>query len=163
MAKILDIITNPDPRLRKKSKPLEIAGLTKKELKKLGSLCDDMIETMIKKDGIGLAASQVGENVRAITINTKNGPIFMLNPELTGKSLLKEAGEEGCLSVPGIFGQVKRHRKLVCQYCQLDGKKIKMKAEGLMARVIQHEVDHLDGILFIDKATKISKHEDEHK
>ena len=102
--------------------------------------------------------AQIGKNVRLAVINTKNGRIFLINPKITKKSLLKEWGEEGCLSVPGVFGQVKRHKKITCEY--LDQKSVEnaIKAEGLLARVIQHEIDHLDGILFIDKAKNL-KHD----
>lgn len=160
MPKILNIITNPNPVLRRKSK---VVDMKKDDLKKMSALCDDMTETMFKSDGVGLAAPQIGENIRAIVINTKDGPIFMINPEITSKSLLKEFGEEGCLSVPHFYGQVKRHKKITCQFCRLEGSKIKMKAEGLLARVIQHETDHLDGILFIDKAKKIVEEKPENK
>lgn len=152
MAKTLKIVTNPNPILRKVSieiSPEEISS------KKMNELCLNMAETMIKKDGVGLAAPQVGKNIRAVVVNTKEGPIFMINPKIKNKSLTKEWGEEGCLSVPGIFGQVKRHKNLTCVFYDIRGEKNQMKAKGLLARVIQHEVDHLDGILFIDKAKDV--------
>lgn len=149
MAKILKIVTNPNPILRKISEEI---GLEEAGSKKMNELCLNMAETMVKKDGIGLAAPQIGKNIRAIVINTKEGPVFMINPKIKNKSLKKEWGEEGCLSVPGVFGQVKRHKSLICVFYNIKGEKNQMKAKGLLARVIQHEIDHLDGILFIDKA-----------
>lgn len=152
MAKILKIVVNPSEILRKKNKKIDFA---KADIKKLKQLCADMTETMKKSDGVGLAAPQVGENIRLAVVNTKDGPICLLNPELTKKSLTKEWGEEGCLSVPCVFGEVKRHKKVTCSFCDISGKVEEIKAEGLFARVIQHELDHLDGILFIDKAKKL--------
>jgi len=152
MPKILKIITNPDETLRKKNAKVDFK---KVHLKKLNELCLNMSETMLKSDGVGLAAPQVGENIRLVVINTKDGQVCMINPEITKKSLTKEWGEEGCLSVPCVYGQVRRHKKVTCEYCDARGQKLKMDAEGLLARVVQHELDHLDGILFIDKAKKL--------
>ena len=152
MTRILKITINPNPILRKVSEeisPEEIGS------KKINELCLNMAETMVKKDGVGLAAPQVGKNIRAVVVNTKDGPVFMVNPKIKNKSLTKEWGEEGCLSVPGVFGQVKRHKSQICVFYDIKGKKNQMKAKGLLARVIQHEIDHLDGILFIDKAKDI--------
>ncbi len=154
MAKILSILINPHPILRRKSReigPEEIGSADTKEL------CLDMMKTMAAKDGVGLAAPQVGRNIRLIAINVKNEPIVMLNPKITKKSWAKEWGEEGCLSLPGIFGRVKRHRKIKCVYIDGNGTGKKMDAAGLLARVIQHEIDHLDGILFIDRTKKITR------
>ena len=152
MSRLLPIIINPNPILRKKS--VEIKQIQAKQFQQL---CLDMGRTMKEKDGVGLAAPQIGKNNRLIVINTKDGHVCMINPEITKKSWAKEWGEEGCLSVPDVFGQVKRHKKINCKYLNKNGKEIKIIAQGLMARVIQHEIDHLDGILFIDKA-KIIKH-----
>lgn len=113
MAKILPVITMPDPQLRKRSRPLDTAGLKTADFT---VLCRDMAATMLKKDGIGLAAPQIGKNIRLVVINSKSGPFFFVNPKLKKKSLLKEWGEEGCLSVPGVFGRVKRHKTVVCEY-----------------------------------------------
>lgn len=150
---ILSIITNPNPILREKSLKIDRTKISAKEFK---ALCSDMKKTMIKKEGVGLAAPQIGKNIRLIAINTKDGPIIMANPKIIKKSLIKEWGQEGCLSIPGVFGQVKRHKKIECEYSDEAGEEKKIKAEGLMARVIQHEIDHLDGILFIDK-TRVLK------
>ena len=153
--KILPIIINPNPILRKKS--VEIKEIQAKQFQQL---CLDMGKTMQKKDGVGLAAPQIGKNIRLVVINTKDGHVCMINPKITKKSWIKEWSEEGCLSVPGIFGKVKRHKKINCKYIDKNSKEVKIIAHGLMARVIQHEVDHLDGVLFIDKAKGIKKIDD---
>ena len=154
MSKILEILTNPSAILIQKSVEVEADRIAREDFQEL---CLDMAKTMKDKDGIGLAAPQIGENIRLIVINTKNGIICLINPQLKRKSFGKEWGEEGCLSLPGIYGKVKRHKKIVCVYLNQRGKKQKIQAEGLLARVIQHEIDHLDGILFIDKAKNIQE------
>lgn len=151
---MLKIITYPNKILRQKSKIVE--NINDKEIK---LLTREMIKTMLKSDGIGLAAPQIGKNLRIIVINTEDGPIALINPKITKKSLFKELGEEGCLSLPGVFGLVKRHKKIRVKTCLPDGREICFDAPGLFARVIQHEIDHLDGILFIDKTQKITKGE----
>lgn len=154
MPKLLPIITDPNEILRKSSKPINANTIKNKTL---GELCDNMAFTMLKKDGIGLAAPQIGRNDRIVIINTRGGSVCMINPEIEKKSLQKEWGDEGCLSVPNKFGSVKRHKKITCSYIDKDGSKQKVEARGLMARVIQHEIDHLDGILFTDKAINIQE------
>ncbi len=144
MPKLLNIITHPNPILRKKSAEI------KKITPEINRLILDMEKTMLEKDGIGLAAPQIGKNIKIVIVNTKDGPIHMINPKITRKSWRKEEGEEGCLSIPGIFGKVKRHKKMRAIYYDKNNNKIKLKAEGLLARVIQHEIDHLNGILFTD-------------
>lgn len=155
---ILKIITNPDPILRKKSKDINLKEINSRDFAKLVSA---MSKTMLETDGAGLAAPQIGKNVRLAVINAKDGPICLINPKIMRKSWAKELGDEGCLSIPGIFGKVRRHKKITVAYYDQTGKKIKQAAAGLMARVMQHEIDHLDGILFIDKLTgeKIKRHE----
>lgn len=148
---ILKILTQPNPILRKKSVKIDLTEITGREFKKLIS---SMAKTMLKTDGVGLAAPQIGRNIRLAVINSKDGVFCLINPKLTKKSWAREPGQEGCLSIPGVFGQVKRHKKISLTYYDGDGKKIKLTATGLMARVIQHEIDHLDGVLFIDKAAK---------
>ena len=89
-----------------------------------------------------------------VIINTQDGPLCLINPEINNRSWTKETGEEGCLSVPNVFGLVKRHKKLTCNYINEKKQNAKIEAKGLLARIIQHEIDHLDGILFIDKMKK---------
>ncbi len=153
---MLNIITIPNPLLRQKS--LTIKDPLAQEIQ---DLLPEMTETMIKKDGVGLAAPQIGLNIRLIVVRHKDNDIIMINPEILKKSLFKEWDEEGCLSVPGVFGQVKRHKKLTVRYLDGDGKSQQLEAEGFFARVIQHEVDHLNGVLFIDKAKNLREETNE--
>lgn len=154
MPEILKVLTDPDPLLRKRSENMQEKELGSPEIKKF---IKDMKKTMLEKDGIGLAAPQVGNNIRLIAVNTKDGVLVMANPEITKRSFRKCWEQEGCLSVPDVFGEVKRHKGITCVYTDPEGRRIKLKAKGLLARVIQHEIDHLDGILFTDKAKKIEK------
>ena len=108
-------------------------------------------ESLKKKDGVGLAGNQVGKLKRIITVLLKDSVLVLVNPKITSFSSKKEIDDEGCLSVPDKFGPVKRSYKIKIKGLNSEGKKIKLVAEGLLARVIQHECDHLDGILFIDK------------
>jgi peptide deformylase len=149
---ILKILTQPDPILRKKSKELGLKEIGSREFR---GLISAMIKTMIQTDGVGLAAPQIGKNIRLVVINSKDSAFCLINPKITKKSWATELDQEGCLSIPGIFGKVKRSKKITLYYYNQAGKKIKQTAQGLMARVMQHEIDHLDGILFIDKAVEI--------
>ncbi len=152
MAKILNIITDPDPNLKKPSRNVDLDSI-----KDIQGFLENLKETMEKKDGLGLAAPQVGERIRVIVVKEGSGAIFMINPEITKKSWAKEWSEEGCLSVPDYYGQVQRHKKITCSYLDEKGNKKKVHSQGLGARVIQHEIDHLDGILFKDKAKDLKK------
>lgn len=156
MPKQLKILTNPNPILRKKSTPLDLGRIDWSELK---PFLLDLEETMLKKDGAGLAAPQIGQNIRLVVIRQDDKTIWMINPQITKKSWAKEIEEEGCLSVLNnkgeiIYAPVERHKKINCIYFDEKGKKQKITAQKLMARVIQHELDHLDGILFIDRIVK---------
>jgi peptide deformylase len=150
------IIIEPDTILRKKSESLEKID---SELKRL---MDDMLETMYAAPGIGLAAVQVGILKRLIVIDiskekeTKN-PLFLINPEIVSKSKKTSIYEEGCLSLPGYFAEIERPAECQIEYLDFDGKKREMKANGLLATCIQHEVDHLNGVLFIDYLSKLKK------
>ncbi|MDI3496232.1 MAG: peptide deformylase [Patescibacteria group bacterium] len=152
MAKLLDIIHYPHPILRKKSQEINM-----EELKsgKLQQLLLDMEKTMKEKDGAGLAAPQIGKNIRLVVINHNNKTLFLINPKITKKSWAKEIEEEGCLSVVNkkgeiIFAPVKRHKKINCIYFDAKGKKKTLTAEKMLSKTIQHEIDHLNGVLFID-------------
>lgn len=114
-------------------------------------LVKDMLETMYAADGVGLAAPQVGVSKRLCVIDVGDGPVVLINPRII-LSLGKEIGREGCLSIPGKWGEVKRAQKVMVEATDIAGKKISFSAEGLFARAIQHEFDHLKGILFTDKA-----------
>lgn len=144
-----------NPTIRKKSKRVKIKNITKPETQKF---IQDLTETMIAKDGAGLAAPQVEKNLRVCIVTDGNGKITtLINPRIIWKSFHRITVEEGCLSIPGIFGKVKRPTKIWVLARDKEGKKIRLKTGGLLARVIQHEVDHLNGILFIDKLIKNDK------
>ncbi|HZJ41262.1 MAG TPA: peptide deformylase [Candidatus Saccharimonadales bacterium] len=152
MAKQLKILINPHPILRKKSLEIKPKDLLSKQMK---GLFLDMEKTMKEKDGAGLAAPQIGKNIRLIVISDENKTLFLINPKITKKSWAKKIEDEGCLSVLNdkgeiIYAPVSRHKKINCIYLDEKGNKITLAAENLLARVIQHEIDHLNGILFID-------------
>lgn len=156
MAKLLGIITDPNEILRKRSKEINPAEINQPEFL---SFLKDMKLTMIKKDGVGLAAPQIGKNIRLFVANTKNGSLALINPKIIKRSILKEWGEEGCLSVPKTFGKVKRHKAVIVEYMDEKNAIKKIEAKGLLARIFQHEIDHLNGVLFIDKAKDIIREE----
>jgi len=151
---MLKIITNPNPILRQRSKKV-----TNIFSSKIQRLVPDMITTMMKNDGVGLAAPQIGKNIRLIVLSYEDETLVMFNPRLVKKSIFKEWGEEGCLSVPETYGDVKRHKKIVMEYQDEACETKTLKAKGLLSRIIQHEIDHLDAILFIDKAKNVHHEE----
>jgi len=153
---IKEITKYPNDVLRCRAEELEVTLI---KAGKYDHLAKDLIESMKEHGGLGIAAPQIGISLRVVIIDTKQGPLALFNPEISAFSWRKKTDEEGCLSVPGVYGMVKRSMKIsVCAYSHA-GEKINFKAEGLFARVIQHEVDHLDGILFIDHAKKIHSRE----
>ncbi|MEK9544950.1 MAG: peptide deformylase [Pelagibacteraceae bacterium] len=152
---IKKILTEPDPFLRQKSSEVEqVTNETRK-------LMDDMLETMYDAPGIGLAAIQIGVPKRVIVIDLsrdeKKNPLYFVNPKIIKKSDTDSTYEEGCLSVPGQFAEVDRPDKCHISFLDYNGKKQELKAEGLLATCIQHEMDHLEGILFIDYLSKLKK------
>ncbi len=157
MAKLLPIVHHPDPLLRQRSHEVPPQALTEKATQ---VLIDDMIETMWKEDGIGIAAPQVGESRRIVIITENNKAIPLINPIITSRSFSKDTMEEGCLSVPGFYGPVKRSTRVNIKALDRHGAPVQFRAEGLPARIIQHEIDHLDGVLFIDRAKKVFPVED---
>lgn len=132
----------------------EVCAPVQKVDSKLRTLLDDMAETMYKSNGIGLAAPQIGKAIRVVVIDIGEGLIEMINPLITSREG-KVIDSEGCLSVPNIFGDVERAEKVTVEYTNRFGKRKKLKAEQLLARCIQHELDHLDGVLFIDIAKSL--------
>ncbi len=146
----LEIIKVPDPRLRQKSKDLK-----REEIKKLKSLISDMVETMRANDGIGLAAPQIGQNIRLAVIGKQAVPnkkeLVLINPKITKRSWRQIKDFEGCLSVPGAAIEVKRHKKITVAALNEKAEPISYTVSDYLARVFQHEIDHLDGILIIDK------------
>ena len=149
------IIVEPDPILRKKCNPIEKVD---DEIKKL---MKDMLETMYDAPGIGLAAIQIGILKRLVVIDIskdeKKNPLFLVNPKIISQSKTTSVYEEGCLSLPGQFAEIERPSECLVKYIDLDGKEKELKADGLLATCIQHEVDHLNGILFIDYLSKLKK------
>ncbi len=150
------IVIEPDPILRKKSEILE------KVDDELRVLLDDMLETMYSAPGIGLAAVQVGILKRVIVIDVskdkeKKDPFFFINPEIVSKSKNTSTYEEGCLSLPGYFAEIERPAECHVKYIDYHGKKKEIKATGLLSTCIQHEIDHLNGVLFIDYLSKLKR------
>ena len=150
------IITEPNPLLRQISKPVDNVGDEER------LLMDDMLETMYAANGIGLAAIQIGIPKRIIVMDickeeNKKEPRYFVNPVIKNKGILKSTYEEGCLSVPNQFAEVDRPKKCDLEYLDYNGEKKVLKAEGLLATCIQHEIDHLEGILFIDYLSKLKK------
>ena len=151
------IVTEPDPILRKKSETLE------KVDDELRALLDDMLETMYAAPGIGLAAVQIGILKRLIVIDVskdkdkKKDPLFLINPEIISRSKKTSIYEEGCLSLPGHFAEIERPAECLIKFLDYNGKEKELSANGLLSTCIQHEVDHLNGILFIDYLSKLKK------
>lgn len=147
---VLDIVKAGHPVLKEVAKPVEHVN------KKLRALVADMAETMYATEGVGLAAPQVGESLRIIVVDDHagSGLITLVNPEITHAEG-SQIGPEGCLSVPGYFGDVERFEKITVKGFNEHNKKVTIKAEGFLARIFQHEIDHLEGYLFIEKATNL--------
>lgn len=147
---VMEIVKAGAPVLKEVCVPVE------KINKELRQLLDDMAETMYKNDGVGLAAPQVGRAIRAVVIDCQDdtGLIELINPVITFREG-EDVDTEGCLSIPGIYGEVKRSAKVKVEFLNRRGKKQHITATGLLARCIQHELDHLDGQLFIDIATSL--------
>lgn len=149
---IRKVLTSENPILRTKAKKVKKIDPT------IQKLIDDMIETMRDEPGVGLAATQVGVSLRVIVVETPEDEedpqggtqLQLINPEIL-KSAGEQIGEEGCLSVPGYVGIVKRSLSVTVKGLNRKGKEVKIKAQGYLARVLQHEIDHLDGILFTDR------------
>ena len=153
---LLTIRVAPDPVLKAKAKPVETVDA------ELRQLMDDMLETMYDAPGIGLAAPQVGISKRLIVLDIARedepkAPMVMVNPELTWVSDEDATYEEGCLSVPEHYADVVRPAHIRVTYLDREGKKQELKADGLLATVIQHEMDHLEGILFIDHLSNLKR------
>ena len=151
-----EIITEPSEILRKKSLPVDIVD------EGLQQLMNDMLETMYAAPGIGLAAIQIGVPKRVIVLDITRkdepkNPMYFVNPEVISKSQINSTYEEGCLSVPGQFAEIDRPDKCHIKYLDYYGKTKELKTEGMLATCIQHEIDHLEGILFIDYLSKLKK------
>ena len=150
------ILTEPNNILRQISKPVGKVGEEERQLMR------DMLETMYSANGIGLAAIQIGVPKRIIVMDIskdekKREPRYFVNPIIKNKDSIKATYEEGCLSVPNQFAEINRPKECDVEYLDFDGKKKFLKAKGLLATCIQHEMDHLEGILFIDYLSKLKK------
>lgn len=147
---ILEIRKAGDPVLKQKAAPVE------KITKKTKELIESMADTMYKADGVGLAAPQVGVSQRIIVIDVGEGLIGLVNPVITERDGL-ESASEGCLSIPGVFGDVERASHVVVEAHDRNGKPVRITGKGLLARALQHEIDHLDGVLFIERSHTLYK------
>jgi len=150
------ILTEPNKLLRQISKSVDKVGKNEQKL------MDDMVETMYAANGIGLAAIQIGFPKRIIVMDiskdqTNKNPMYFVNPIILNKATEQSTYEEGCLSVPDQFAEIDRPNKCEVEYLDYNGKKKLLKADGLLATCIQHEIDHLEGILFIDYLSKLKK------
>ena len=149
------IITEPNKLLRQISKTVENVGKEEQEL------MNDMLDTMYDANGVGLAAIQIGIPKRIIVMDINNegkkDPRYFVNPVIVNKDSIKNTYEEGCLSLPEQFAEIDRPSKCEVEYLDYNGKKKLLKADGLLATCIQHEMDHLEGILFIDYLSKLKK------
>lgn len=137
--------------LRTKTTPVLAA-----EIPTLKPLVLRMVKIMHAASGIGLAAPQIGRTERLAVIAHADGDFAIVNPRILRRSVLTETGEEGCLSVPGVFGYVRRSRAVTVEYWSLEGRRIRRTVRGLMARVFQHEIDHLEGVLFLDRLRRLT-------
>ncbi|MCQ4631442.1 peptide deformylase [Shinella sp. CPCC 100929] len=153
---IKPLIILPDPILRQVSKPIETVD---SEVKKLA---DDMLETMYDAPGIGLAAIQIGVARRMLVLDvSKDGedkaPLVFINPEVVASSDTRSVYEEGCLSIPDYYAEVERPAAITVKHLDRDGKEQLTEADGLLATCLQHEIDHLNGVLFIDHISKLKR------
>lgn len=159
---IRPLVILPDSMLRKVSAPI---GDITPEIRKLA---EDMLETMYDAPGIGLAAIQIGEPVRLVTLDVskkaeeegeeqKREPMVLINPEVTWRSEELSSYEEGCLSIPEYYEEVERPARVKVAYRDLDGKAQEIEADGLLATCLQHEIDHLNGVLFIDYLSRLKR------
>jgi peptide deformylase len=155
-AETLQILVVPDPILKARAKPVGTG-----DMKQVRDLVPRMFATMYRAPGIGLAAPQVGVGLRVAVVDLmpddKPAPIVLINPEVTARSDEQATREEGCLSLPGQYADVTRPAKVTVRYTDTDGARRLIEAEGLLAACIQHEIDHLDGILFVDHLSALKR------
>ena len=153
---IKPLIILPDPVLRQLSKPVETVDADVRRL------ADDMLDTMYDAPGIGLAAIQIGIPRQMLVIDvSKEGeekqPLVFINPKILTTSDERSVYEEGCLSIPDYYAEVERPATITVEYIDLEGKQLTVKADGLLATCLQHEIDHLNGVLFIDHISKLKR------
>ncbi len=150
---LLHILTYPDPRLREKARPVDAVDAA------LGQLADDMLQTMYAAKGIGLAATQVGVPKRLVVMDLsaeRDQPQVLINPRIIASDGAQVC-EEGCLSVPEVFEEVERAQRVTLTYLDLNGEAQRVEADGLLAVCVQHEIDHLDGKLFVDYLSRLKQ------
>ena len=145
------VLKNPHPSLRQKSMAVDLGNLKDQATQ---DFIDELMLTMKDERGIGIAAPQVGRHDRIIIVENQGASAVFVNPKIISKSWRKMDSEEGCLSVPDVWGMVRRHRAVAVRGFDRFGEPMEVKAEGLASCVFQHEIDHLDGILFIDRMTR---------
>lgn len=153
---ILPLVIIPDPILRQTSKPVEQVDDA------IRKFADDMLATMYDAPGVGLAAIQVAEPLRMLTVDVSDKdddpkPQIFINPTIVKTSDTPNVYEEGCLSIPDVYADVERPAEVTVEYIDIDGKQQLVEADGLLATVLQHEIDHLDGKLFIDHLSKLKR------
>ncbi len=151
---LLEVRIMGDPVLRQKAEALgDVSDETRRLIK-------DMFDTMYEKDGVGLAAPQVGVTQRVIVVDPRETdvkPLGLVNPIIIASADELDRGEEGCLSIPGLKDIVERPAGIILEALDADGKAVRLEAEGLLARVLQHEIDHLDGVLFVDRVSPLKR------
>ena len=147
----MEIVTHPNEVLRQEAEKIE------EITEEVRDLADKMTETMFREDGIGLAAPQVGVGKKLIVVNLEDEFHIMINPEIAEKSEEEESMDEGCLSVPGVEAPVSRSKEVLVRGKNLDGEEVELEKEGLPARVFQHEVDHVNGLLFVDRLSEAER------
>jgi peptide deformylase len=151
---LLNILRFPDPRLATVAKPVQVVD------ERIRTLVHDMAETMYAAPGIGLAATQVNVHEQVVVLDlseTKDDLQVFINPQIVAQSVETEVCEEGCLSVPGIYDQVERSLRVTVEALDLDGKKFKVEADGMLAVCLQHEIDHLQGTVFVEHLSRLKQ------
>ena len=147
----MQIRTYGDPVLRRSAEPVQTID------DEIRRICQQMVEAMLRADGVGLAAPQIGIPLRIIILDVEGEFHVLINPELLSVSEETEASTEGCLSVPGVHSEVSRSARATIAGTTLDGERVEITGEGLLARAIQHEMDHIDGHLFIDRVSQVKR------
>lgn len=151
---LFEILTNPTPSLRERSVEVDPKEITTPEFQ---TYLDTLTRTMLVKDGVGIASPQVGRNIRVIVVQLDQTSECYINPEITKVSEALIESEEGCLSVPGIYGLVERHKRVTVRALNRHGRRVELDLRNFPAIVFQHEIDHLNGVLFIDKIKPLNQ------
>ncbi len=145
----IPVLHHPNKELREMAREISVEEIQSDTMQ---TLVDNMFQTMKEENGVGLAATQIGKHIRLFVAETKKGYQAYFNPVITKTSSKMKDSEEGCLSVPGVYGIVKRHRQIRAKAFDRNGEEVEINTGGLLSVIFQHEIDHLDGILFIDRA-----------